>query len=63
MVQIYNPLSNIWLSAFVASLPIFVFLTSLLVLKLKGIFAAFFTVLVSSIIALTVYKMPFIMVL
>lgn len=63
MIQIYNPLSNIWLSAFVASLPIFVFLTSLLVLKLKGIFAAFLTVLVSSIIALTVYKMPFIMVL
>ena len=63
MIQIYNPLSNIWLSVFVASLPIFVFLTSLLVLKLKGIFAAFLTVLVSSIIALTVYKMPFIMVL
>ncbi|PSM52193.1 L-lactate permease [Campylobacter blaseri] len=56
--QIYNPFSNIWLSAFVAALPIFLFFTSLVVLKLKGYVAAFITVILSLIIAIIVYKMP-----
>ncbi|AQW82927.1 L-lactate permease [Campylobacter pinnipediorum] len=56
--QIYDPFSNIWLSAFVAALPIFLFFVSLVVLKLKGYVAAFLTVALSLIIAIIVYKMP-----
>ena len=57
--QIYDPLGNIWLSAFVAFLPILCFLVSLLVLKLKGYMAAFLTVILASVLALFVYDMPF----
>lgn len=61
-IQNYNPLSKLWLSALIAALPIFIFLISLMVLKLKGIMAAFLTVSSSAIIAFFVYKMPFMMV-
>lgn len=57
--QIYDPLGNIWLSALVAFLPILCFLISLLVFKLKGYVAAFFTVVLASALALLVYDMPF----
>ncbi|WP_086229061.1 lactate permease LctP family transporter [Campylobacter devanensis] len=57
--QIYDPLSNIWLSALVAFLPILCFLVSLLVFKLKGYMAAFLTVILASVLALFVYDMPF----
>ncbi len=57
--QIYDPLSNIWLSALVAFLPILCFLVSLLVFKLKGYVAAFLTVVLASALALFVYDMPF----
>ena len=57
--QIYDPLGNIWLSAFVAFLPILCFLVSLLVFKLKGYMAAFLTVILASVLALFVYDMPF----
>lgn len=57
--QIYDPLGNIWLSALVAFLPILCFLVSLLVFKLKGYVAAFFTVVLASVLALLVYDMPF----
>ncbi|MBE6429540.1 MULTISPECIES: lactate permease LctP family transporter [Campylobacter] len=57
--QIYDPLGNIWLSALVAFLPILCFLVSLLVFKLKGYIAAFFTVVLASALALLVYDMPF----
>ncbi|MBR2164793.1 MAG: lactate permease LctP family transporter [Campylobacter sp.] len=57
--QIYDPLGNIWLSALVAFLPILCFLVSLLVFKLKGYVAAFFTVVLASALALLVYDMPF----
>ncbi|ASM40066.1 lactate permease LctP family transporter [Campylobacter sp. RM12327] len=60
--QIYDPIGNIWLSAGVASLPIILFFVSLVVLKLKGWKAALFTVLLSSFIAVFVYKMPVVMV-
>ena len=46
--QIYDPLGNIWLSALVAFLPILCFLVSLLVFKLKGYVAAFFTVVLQN---------------
>lgn len=57
--QIINPLGSIWLSAAVAFLPILTFLLGLLVFKLKGYQAGFFTVIVASIIAFFVYEMPF----
>ena len=57
--QVYDPLSNIWLSALVAFLPILCFLVSLLVFKLKGYMAAFLTVILASVLALFVYDMPF----
>ncbi|MDD6056541.1 MAG: L-lactate permease [Helicobacteraceae bacterium] len=57
--QIVDPLGSIWLSAFVAFLPILCFLLCLLVFKLKGYQAGFITVIVASVIAFSVYKMPF----
>ncbi|ASM36725.1 lactate permease LctP family transporter [Campylobacter sputorum] len=60
--QVYDPIGNIWISAGVASLPIILFFVSLVVLKLKGWKAALFTVLLSSFIAVFVYKMPVVMV-
>lgn len=56
--QVYNPLGNAWLSAFVAFLPILLFFVSLVVLKLKGHTAGFLTVLCAAIIAVFVYGMP-----
>lgn len=56
--QIYDPLGNPWLSAFVALIPIAVFFISLLVLKLKGQWAGLLTVLSAIIIAVFVYEMP-----
>lgn len=56
--QVYDPLSNIFLSALVAALPIFLFLVSLVVFKLKGWLAALLTVTLSSLIAILFYKMP-----
>ena len=61
-LQNYNPLGNIWLSAFVAFLPILVFFASLVVFKLKGYVAGALTVSIASLIALFVYKMPMSMV-
>lgn len=57
--QIVNPLGSIWLSAAVAFLPILTFLLGLLVFKLKGYQAGFFTVIVASVIAFFIYEMPF----
>ncbi|MDE5591988.1 MAG: lactate permease LctP family transporter [Helicobacter sp.] len=56
--QIYNPLENQWLSAFIALLPIILFFVSLVFLNLKGHVAGFLTVLLATLIALFVYKMP-----
>ena len=61
-LQNYNPLGNIWLSAFVAFLHILVFFASLVVFKLKGYVAGALTVSIASLIALFVYKMPMSMV-
>lgn len=60
--QVYNPLDNIWLSAFVAFLPILLFFISLIVLKLKGHTAGFVTVIFAAVIAIFVYDMPIDMV-
>lgn len=60
--QVYDPLGNIWLSAFVALLPILLFFVSLIVFKLKGHIAGLLTVILSIIIAVFVYGMPLKMV-
>lgn len=57
--QVFDPLNNIWLSAFIAFVPILCFLLCLLVFKLKGYQAGFLTVIISSAIAFFAYKMPF----
>ncbi|WP_276897253.1 L-lactate permease [Helicobacter japonicus] len=57
--QVYDPLSNIWLSALIAFLPIACFLACLLIFKLKGYQAGFITVVVATLIAFYVYNMPF----
>ena len=62
-IQNYTPVAdNIWLSGFVALLPILLFLACLVWFKLKGWFAASLTVGLSAIIAFAVYGMPLNMV-
>ncbi|KGX86126.1 lactate permease LctP family transporter [Pontibacillus litoralis] len=56
--QVYDPLNNIWLSAFVAFIPILFFFLALTVLKMRATIASFLTVILSFIIAITVYDMP-----
>ena len=61
--QNYQPVADsIWLSGFVALLPILLFLACLVVFKLKGWLAASLTVALSALIALVAYEMPFKMV-
>jgi len=57
--QVYDPFSNIWLSALIAFLPILCFLLCLLVFKFKGYQAGFLTVVLASIVAFFAYDMPF----
>lgn len=61
--QTYDPLHQVWLSAFVAAIPIIFFVISLTILRLKGYIAAFYTTLITFVIALLVYHMPFSMAL
>ncbi len=56
--QNYDPVNHIWLSAFVACLPILVFFLSLTVLRLKGWLAGSLTVLSALLVALFFYGMP-----
>ncbi|MEW9899878.1 lactate permease LctP family transporter [Chitinivorax sp. PXF-14] len=56
--QVYNPLGNIWLSALVAAIPIAFFFVALTVLRWKGYLAGLGTILITLVIALTVYGMP-----
>ena len=57
--QIYDPFGNIFISALVAFLPILCFLICLVVFKMKGYQAGFFTLILASIISLFAYDMPF----
>jgi lactate permease len=56
--QIYNPLGIFWLSAIVAVLPIVFFFVTLAVLRWQGYLAGLGTIVLTLIIALTVYGMP-----
>lgn len=57
-IQNYDPLNNIWLSALVALLPIACFFISLVVFKLKGHIAGLLTVILATLVAIFMYKMP-----
>ncbi|MFL6559626.1 MAG: lactate permease LctP family transporter [Bacillus sp. (in: firmicutes)] len=61
--QLYNPLSNIWLSATIAAIPIVFFIVMLTVFKLKGYIAGLYSIIVAGIVAVFIYKMPIILVL
>ncbi|MEH7303848.1 lactate permease LctP family transporter [Neobacillus drentensis] len=61
--QVYNPLSNIWLSASIAAIPIIFFIVMLTVFKLKGYMAGLYSIIVAGIVAVFIYKMPAILVL
>jgi len=56
--QVYNPLGTLWLSALVAAVPIVFFFVTLAVLRWEGYLAGLGTIVVTVIIALTVYGMP-----
>src|SRR5271169_4927594 len=56
--QVYNPLGTLWLSALVAAVPIIFFFVTLAVLRWEGYLAGLGTIVVTVIIALTVYGMP-----
>ena len=56
--QIYNPLGNLWLSAFVAAIPIIFFFVGLAVLRLKGYLAGTITVALALLVAIFCYHMP-----
>lgn len=56
--HIYNPLGNLYLSAFVAIIPIIFFFLALTVLRLKGHTAGAITLSLSIIIAIVAFGMP-----
>lgn len=56
--QVYNPLGNIYLSAFVATIPVIFFFLALTVLRLKGHIAGAITLILSIIIAIVAFGMP-----
>ncbi|MBP2635271.1 MAG: L-lactate permease [Firmicutes bacterium] len=57
-IQDYNPLGNIFLSALVASIPLFILLYMLGIKRSKGHNAAFFGLLSAILAAVLVFKMP-----
>lgn len=56
--QVYDPAGNLWLSAFVAALPIIFFFVALTILRMKGHIAGTITVAISLAVAVLFYKMP-----
>ena len=56
--QNVDPLSNLWLSALVAAIPLAIFLLCLVVLKLTGIVSAAIAVVAEVIVAALVFGMP-----
>ena len=59
--QVYDPFGNIWISAAVALIPIIFFFLALAVFRMKGYVAGFITVVLTILVALFAYKMPFVM--
>ncbi|KAA0796862.1 L-lactate permease [Bacillus sp. BB56-3] len=59
--QVYDQFGNIWISAAVALIPIIFFFLALAVFRMKGYVAGFITVVLTVLVALFAYKMPFTM--
>ncbi|PFM19516.1 L-lactate permease [Bacillus thuringiensis] len=59
--QVYDPFGNIWISAAVALIPIIFFFLALAIFRMKGYVAGFITVVLTVLVALFAYKMPFMM--
>ncbi|KXY11516.1 L-lactate permease [Bacillus sp. FSL K6-0067] len=59
--QVYDPFGNIWISAAVALIPIIFFFLALAVFRTKGYVTGFITVVLTILVALFAYKMPFTM--
>ncbi|PEE39900.1 lactate permease LctP family transporter [Bacillus pseudomycoides] len=59
--QVYDPFGNIWISAAVALIPIIFFFLALAVFRMKGYVAGLITVILTILVALFAYKMPFTM--
>ncbi|MYL65222.1 L-lactate permease [Bacillus hwajinpoensis] len=60
--QVYDPFTNIWLSAFIALIPIIFFFLALTAFRMKGHIAATVTVMLAIVIAILFYDMPIKMV-
>jgi lactate permease len=58
LVSTYDPFHQLALSAFVAAIPIILFLLCLTVFKMKGIYAALLNLMVTFFLALFVFKLP-----
>ncbi|MGL3045446.1 L-lactate permease [Acinetobacter pecorum] len=56
--QIYDPISNIWLSSIVALIPIVFFFLALTIFRLKGSVAGTITVVLALLVSLFAYGMP-----
>lgn len=56
--QNYVPIGNLWVSAFIAAIPIIFFFLSLTLLRMKGYLAGTITVILAFLIAVLVYGMP-----
>ncbi|ANE46481.1 L-lactate permease [Paenibacillus swuensis] len=58
LAETNNPFNNIALSALVAAIPIMLFLLSLTVFKMKGVYAALLNLAVTFILVLTIFNLP-----
>lgn len=58
LVTSFDPFNNIAISALIASIPIILFLLCLTVFKMKGIYAALTTLVVTILIAAIIFKLP-----
>lgn len=56
--QLYDPFNNIYLSAFIATIPVIFFFLALTVLRLKGHVAGTITLILSIVIAIFAFGMP-----
>ncbi|KKI62632.1 MULTISPECIES: L-lactate permease [Staphylococcus] len=58
LVESFNPFNNLLLSSIVAAIPIILFLLCLTVFKMKGVYAAITTLIVTIIVAMAFFKLP-----
>lgn len=58
LVSSFDPFNNLVLSSLVASIPIILFLLCLTIFKMKGIYAAITTLVVTLIVATLIFKLP-----